>query len=451
MQDGSGIDAAEPPDPSRQLALERVPGRDGLEPEPWADPPSLEALIGEIDHDPGESWRAFKGLESVDVETRLKIIEGLAELDPGPGVMGLLDLLASEGDDLTRQAATIAREQLSRDEPESAAGEIASEPAEEEQADEGTGERASHGDGRSREIVLRGEGPHPNRAITRWWEGPRLNLMDSLVTAVDGAGRGAIGLSVSREGRRATALFLCDVVEGVQTAIGQVEEESAQAGELLSEYRASAIVPGLDGAGELGLRLLSGELMLNALPIPEQVAHWLEQTLGSSFKAQAFPAPNVGGDLEPTGNAEMLHRAEQIFDACPTWLDSSALTFELAEEIVLREGRTTADPRRDSGAFRFLFEHRIIHRLEQYGRMLLWMSGFWQQANESALARSARMFAIQLSDEGNTVPAHPFAMVLSARSLNAAQEETGNRIGPQSGPRRSLKGGGTDRRRAAAD
>ena len=63
--------------------------------------------------------------------------------------------------------------------------------------------------------------------------------------------------------------------------------------------------------------------------------------------------------------------------APPGWI-SSPLTFELAEEIWLREGRTAADPDRDAGAYRFLFEHRLIHCLELYQRMLLWMAWLWK-------------------------------------------------------------------------
>ncbi len=94
----------------------------------------------------------------------------------------------------------------------------------------------------------------------------------------------------------------------------------------------------------------------------------------------------------------------------------------MAEEIVLREGRVAADPKRDSGAFRFLFEHRIIHRLELYRRMLLWMHWFWSSGGEAALARSALLLAWQLSDEQFAVPSHPFTVALTARSLDAARD-----------------------------
>jgi hypothetical protein len=111
------------------------------------------------------------------------------------------------------------------------------------------------------------------------------------------------------------------------------------------------------------------------------------------------------------------------------------MTFELAEEIVLREGRVAANPTRDSGAYRYLFEHRILHRLELYRRMLLWMARYWECAGERALAESAQLFATQLSDEQFAVPGHPFALVLLAQSLDAAGEALGTNVDPRRAPK----------------
>ena len=112
-----------------------------------------------------------------------------------------------------------------------------------------------------------------------------------------------------------------------------------------------------------------------------------------------------------------------VLDACPSWLDRSALTFELAEEIALREGRSTPDPVRDAGAYRYLFEHSLSRRLELYARMLLWMAWVWHASGQSELARSAFALAAQLADEQYAVPSHPFTMALATRSLQAAQAE----------------------------
>ncbi len=111
-----------------------------------------------------------------------------------------------------------------------------------------------------------------------------------------------------------------------------------------------------------------------------------------------------------------------MLDACPTWLERSALTFELAEEITLREGSFAPDPIRDAGAYRFLFEHLLVHRLEMYRRMLLWMAWVWQGSGRPELSRSAFALACQLSDEQYEVPSHPFTVALSTRSLQAAQD-----------------------------
>ena len=115
------------------------------------------------------------------------------------------------------------------------------------------------------------------------------------------------------------------------------------------------------------------------------------------------------------------HAPNLVLDACPNWMDRSALTFELAEEITLREGRSSPDPVRDAGAYRYLFEHTLSGRLELYARMLLWMAWVWQASGRSDLARSAFAMAGQLADEQYAVPSHPFTVALTTRSLREAQ------------------------------
>src|SRR4051794_23765226 len=66
---------------------------------------SLEALAAELKEDPQECLRAFQGLESLDVETRPGIIEGLSRLATDQGVIGLLRLLGDSTDEATRHAA----------------------------------------------------------------------------------------------------------------------------------------------------------------------------------------------------------------------------------------------------------------------------------------------------------------------------------------------------------
>jgi hypothetical protein len=418
--DGPGIDATAPLDPASEFADEAAPAIEGLVPSSRTEDISLEALAMELERDPGECWRAFLGLESIDVETRLRIIDGLAGLSAGPGITGLLELLAASGDDRSRTAALEAIERLMHVHPDSEAREIAPFLADPEEHDhKRSWERTDGATGRSRRLVWQGETSHPL-------------LVQSLVTPVDGTGRGAIGVSTSKHEGRVTAIFLCDVERGVLGAVGQIEEESPQAGALLREFRAQAAGPGVDDAGELALGLLAGAMMLNRPSIPEPVRQWLDESLGRGFHPRPLPARISSGDKESIGNGELLLRAEEILEACPSWLDSSALTFELAEEIVLREGKTSADPQRDSGAFRFLFEHRIIHRLEHYGRTLLWMSRFWEYRGEPDLAWSAQTLAMQLLDDQYAVPGHPFTVALTARSLIAAQDRLGSGSDPRS-------------------
>jgi hypothetical protein len=134
-----------------------------------------------------------------------------------------------------------------------------------------------------------------------------------------------------------------------------------------------------------------------------------------------LPATISGFDPSSIPREEMPQRARLVLDACPSWLDASALTFELAEEIWLREGRQFVDPDRDAGAYRFLFEHRLIHRLELYRRMLLWMAWLWSCSGRGELLRSALVLAYQLSDEQYAVPSHPFTLMFTTRSLAEAQ------------------------------
>jgi hypothetical protein len=58
--------------------------------------------------------------------------------------------------------------------------------------------------------------------------------------------------------------------------------------------------------------------------------------------------------------------------------------------------------------------------------MLLWMAWFWEAGGDEELARSAQVLAWQLADEQYAVPSHPFAVALTARSLDAAQEKLQN-------------------------
>ncbi len=259
----------------------------------------------------------------------------------------------------------------------------------------------------------------------------RLRLVASLVTPVDGSGRGSIGISVSDTLQRRTAAFLCDVRSGISDALGEVEPESDSAGGLLDELEDQAESECARDAPDLALGLLSGSLTTCAGVVPPTVREWLDLMLGPEFQACSLPATIAGIDPSSISSAEMATRVHALLERCPSWLDLSPLTFELAEEIRLREGSPEPDPARDAGIYRFLFERRLIGRLELYRRMLLWMAWFWKSSGSNDLSTLALACATELSDEQYAVPSHPFTVELTTRSLLAAQQLAGNTIDPR--------------------
>ena len=169
---------------------------------------------------------------------------------------------------------------------------------------------------------------------------------DCLVTAVDGAGRGAIGLSASRDAERITALFLCDVERGVLARSARSRRSRPRRADSCCE------VPGSGGdlesraQGNSPWVCLPASSVLSGPSVPEPVSHWLERDAREWIRA-----PGLNGPRPPSRarrlprEPDLLLRADEVLEACPTWLDSSALTFELAEEIALREGQVAVDPR----------------------------------------------------------------------------------------------------------
>ncbi len=381
------------------------------------DPTSLQELVAQIEQDPWECRQAYEGLESLDLETRVSVIEGLAGIRAGAGVIRLLQLLATSDSAETRETALAVQKTLVAGESRAPgiSGFDAGLPADSDAWQSRT--VLDDSPALSREIVLVGHHHRPRP-------------VNCLVTAVDGQGRGSVVISANRHAERCTAIFLCDVEHGVISAIGNVEAESDAAGALLEEARIEAGSMGVEGIPELALGLLAGCLSLSGAAPARPVMEWVRRTLGD-FEAQPFPAPATESGSEPAAGAELMQRADEVLRACPSWLDRSPLTFELAEEVCLREGHMAVDPQRDSGAFRFLFEHRIIHRLELYRRMLFWMHWFWSCAGEPDLAASAQILAWQLSDQQFAVPYHPFTVALTARSLDAAHELLGTDEDPR--------------------
>ena len=95
------------------------------------------------------------------------------------------------------------------------------------------------------------------------------------------------------------------------------------------------------------------------MPFRPRCASGSTSCSGRSFKPRPFPATIAGIDPSSISAAEMATRVRTLLERCPSWLDLSPLTFELAEEIRLREGSPSPDPARDAGVYRFLFERRL--------------------------------------------------------------------------------------------
>ena len=366
----------------------------------------LEEIADQLESNPHECWQALEGLAKLEPEVRLSIIDELSGFGPRPGSERLLRLLSSARDPATRTAARSALERID-DEARDPLGLALSPSATLKNQETGGGLRAVSDEW---SVLL----PAVSQRA-----GPR--LVHCLVTPVDGRGRGSIVVSVNQNEQRRTAAFLCDVRRGIRDVVGEVEPESPEAGSLVDALDRQPDDDCARNVPELALGLLAGSLMLCGPAVPPAVRDWLRGTLGPELRAAGLPATIPGLDASSIPREEMPARAAAVLDACPSWLDASRLTFELAEEIWLREGTTAADPERDAGAYRFLFEHRLIHRLELYRRMLLWMAWLWKFSGEVELSKSAWALASQLSDEQYAVPSHPFTVELTTRSLKAAQ------------------------------
>jgi hypothetical protein len=369
---------------------------------------SLREIAQRLESDPHECWHALEGLAAVELEVRLAIIDELSRHPLTPGARTLLRLISTSRDRATRTAARVA---LLKGAGKSS-GDI------ELDAWSASVEASDPGGALGCAVGARSERFDDSALASGSWV---TRLSCCLATPVDGMGRGSIVLSVNHAAQRRTAAYLCDVRHGICGVVGEVEAESSSAGGLLELVDRQAGANGARDVPELAIGLLAGSLML-CRSISPAVRDWIEGTLGRAFQPRPFPATVPGADSTSIPWQEMPARVHALFESCPSWLDASPLTFELAEEISLREDRPAPlpDPERDAGLYRFLFEHRIIHRIELYRRMLLWMAWVWKCSARSELSRTALFLASQLSDEQCAVPSHPFAVELTTRSLRAA-------------------------------
>jgi hypothetical protein len=391
---------------------------------------SLEQLIEQLEEDPEGTWLALHALGAVEPDVRAAIVAGLAQAAapprvPGPGLIEFFRLLSFAHDPATRTAALAALSSLRRDDPlvRAAWASIAADHVDPAVA---ATARGWWGVETEAATVLA-------RRVGAGSEAPR--VVRSLVTALDGGGRGWIVLSARRAGARATVAFVCDVCRGIDDVMGQSVPDSPRADAFFEEMAGQADRDHLEDVPELALGLLAGTLLECGPATSPALRFWLEATIGPGVRPRAMPAPFAGWDPASLPLNEMAGRTETVLACCPTWRDGSALTFQLAEEIALREGQSPPDPRRDAGAYRYLFEHRLQGRLELFRRMLLWMASFWEASSDVELGRSALALAWQLSDEQHAVPAHPFTVALTTHSLAAAQASLRRGIDPRRTPR----------------
>jgi hypothetical protein len=372
----------------------------------------LDTLVEQLEEEPEGSWVALQGLGAVEPEVRAEIIGGLAGFPTGPGLVAFLRLLAFAHDPTTRDAALDAlagRAELD-DEHRFAWAEIAHD----------------HPDPAVRDRARRLLGPDADGSIAEALgrpERPRPRILMELVTDLDGEGRGSILVASVDRGRRVAATFLCDVWRGVVEVGGRVDDDPSPAGPAFDEFAATTDRDFVIDAPGLADGLLAGSLLLCGPGTNPVLRYWLERAVGPEFLARPFGGLVRDEELASHALEAMDEASRSILDACPDWVDASDLTYDIAEEIALRSGEGPPDPRRDAGAYRYLFEHRLLGRLEHYRRMLLWMSSFWQGSGDPELARSSLALAWQLSDPQHAVPAHPFTVALTTRSLLAAQDD----------------------------
>ena len=344
-----------------------------------ADPTSLEALVAQIEQDPWECRQAFEGLESLDVATRVSVIEGLAGIRPGAGVVRLLQLLATSENAETREAALAVQQTLD---------------AGERHALESSGREAGlpdDADAWPTPTVL-DVPPAAVREFAIVGHHHRPRLVNCLVTAVDGQGRGSVAISANRRipnvARQSSSATwnMGSSRRSVKSSRspGPPVRCSTKPGSRREVWASRASPSSHSG-------LLAGCLSLSGAAPARPVMEWMDRR-SADFPPQPFPAPAMESRSESIAGAELMQRADEVLRACPSWLDRSPLTFELAEEVCLRESRMAVDPQRDSGAFRFLFEHRIIQRLELYRRMLSGCTGSGAVPENLTLPRRLRFW-----------------------------------------------------------
>lgn len=326
---------------------------------------AIQELADQIEHDPDGANQALDGLSRIDPETRAAILANLAELSAGPHLRAFLDRY-------NNGAAPV----------------------------ETMSSRSVTGDDRSGPPALRS----------------RPRLVSSVVTSLDRRGRGEIILMAEERDQWIAAVFVCDMRHGVVDVIGEEGDDAERARELQRLHATRTDVDVVENAHQLAIGLLQAVLTLGRPHAPPTLDSWLKRLFGAAIHPAPFPA----WDDESTTSATTAMDVETVLDACVEWIDESKLTYEIAEELLLR-GAAPFEPERESGAHRYYFEKQLLGRVETDRRTLAWMGAFWQASGADELAKAARRLGRQLDDPQNIVPGHPFYLGFAARSINAAQ------------------------------
>ena len=349
---------------------------------------SLDELARQLEESDENLWIALQGLSGIEPSVRAEIIAGLAARRPiTRGIVGLLHLLANSSDQTTRDEASRALRGLE--------GEEIVAPA---------------------ETALERFAPDESIAGS-----VGTVLRQSLISSVDASGRGTIVLAAQAGTTWPVAVFSCDVTRGIIGVIGRVVESPEEVQEVIDLLTKNTAKGWTDGAGGVAVGLLAGSLLLSAEGESEKVREWLQKTLGAPLAPHPIAAPRVEDDKAKFDHADAVDASRAVLSAVLEWIDESEIMDEFAEELLLR-GEPTPDPERNSGAYRFLFENRLLDRLELDRRMLIWMSIFWRADGDRPLSDAAVRLAEQLADEQNAVPGHPFIVELTTRSLIAARD-----------------------------
>lgn len=386
----------------RPLLLERLEEWNETIEESESLTEDLSALIEEPEVGPG---LVIEGLNRMEHTSRVEVILSFSELPLGPGLSQTLEILAASLDPSTRIAATKVLEDL-----ELVAAKAVSESVEVE------------------------PGPIETKVlgmIQEVWAGSKLAvsspvLLGSLVSGLDGQGRATVALHARKGGQYVAAAFQCDVMRGVIDVVGKWDDSPGPGRLWLEDLSNRCKGDVLSPANGLAPALLSGGLSLGVGDdhrSPIELGYWLAATLGQGMVAGQVKAWAPPLDLSDSTPEAKQARAEAVLSACDFWVDDSDLIYDLAEELLLRQDDVPPDPVRDEGLFRYAFEHRMRHRMEQDHRMMLWMASLWAEAGEAELARSAFLLAGDLVDAENAMPGHPFIELLTTRSLLAAQEQ----------------------------